>query len=85
LFALIGFPHTDDAARAATTRPYDDDDPAFEPACRDEAFLAIVIPLIWLRKRPAGENLCGSGEIQPALLQRGVAFGAVEDDIHDYM
>jgi hypothetical protein len=85
LFALIGFPHTDDAARAATTRPDDNDDPAIEPACRDEALLAIVDPLIWLRERPVGENLGCSGEIEPALPQRGVAFGAVEDDIHDYM
>jgi hypothetical protein len=85
LFALIGFPHTDDAARAATTSPHHDDDPTVEPACGHEALLAIVDPLVWLRECLAGENFCGSGEIQPALLQRGVAFGAVEDDIHDYM
>jgi hypothetical protein len=46
LFAVIGFPQRDYAARAASPSPNGDDHASVEKSDRDETILAVIAPVV---------------------------------------
>src|SRR5579875_2546283 len=73
-FALMAMPHTDDASCGAARRPCEHDKPGIDPPRRDEARLAVVLPIICASEvRPGKDFLCSS-HVQTTFLQRPFAF-----------
>jgi len=82
LFSGIAFSHRDDAAGFATGRPNNQDHSFVEEANGEEAFLAIIRPVVGQGELRALEQLHRVGEIQTALIERFSAFLLVELDVH---
>jgi hypothetical protein len=62
-----------------------DHNPTAEQAQRDEALLAIVMPVVFHRGGQASEDFGDTGEVDPVLLDIRPAFGFIPFECHDTM
>jgi hypothetical protein len=82
LFPFIGFPHADDAARAASWRPDNNHHSLVPQTDRYEAWLTVIIPCILHRHMNIVENAAAPFKIQSASRQRPVTLCRIICDDH---
>jgi hypothetical protein len=82
LFAIIRFPHADDAAGAAARGPDQKNHTMIEAANCDEAFFSVVIPVVGNSQRFPFEHLTCARHIKAARGEGQSPLCRIEVDIH---